>query len=647
MLSIVILCVGHYIRTLRWELFVSVYEKPDRNSLISSLSIGYIFNFFVPFKLGDIIRALCAGQKMVNGKGFSLATVIIDRCLDVIFVGGLFGIFYATGLEGGFESLRYYVLIAVSLVSLLLLAYVLKKYVKALILWVGRIFNTSIEEKLLKFGWSLIWGFKDMIWKISKLKLISYSILMWILYLISYYCFSQFMSGISASSISWTDVFFYLFERNSLFASGWHVSRYFIWNVIYLTSTPVIWLIVMLVANQIQKGKKGTLDTESEYTSERTNVEMVRSNSPRVNLLPYANREDRLRFLELYFSGEKREFVENYISVNRNILILRDYSSGSNATTILCTDGRHSFFRKYAFGEDAEKLSEQIDWLENHKGFGIPLPVILRSERSDEFCFYDMPYSGNTLRLFEYSHSNPKEKGWEFVKSSIEALESSLYTNLIQKASAETVHKYIAEKVIKNITIIENSPLIRKIRPYQEIVINGRRYKNLSFYGSYLNQEYLFDVFKSDCCSDIHGDLTVDNIVCIQDLKDEDEFYIIDPNGGNILETPNLDYAKLLQSVHGNYELFMSTQNVNLTENRIDFTFIQSETYIYMWQELDKYLSDRFSWERVRSIYWHEVVHWLRLMPYKLEKNGKRALLFYAGLLIILNDVVERYGEEQ
>ena len=119
-LSIVILCVGHYIRILRWELFVSVYEKPDGNSLISSLAIGYIFNFFVPFKLGDIIRAVLAGRKMENGRGFSLATVIIDRCIDVIFVGGLFGIFYALGLKGGFEAFRYYVLIAVCLVSFLI-----------------------------------------------------------------------------------------------------------------------------------------------------------------------------------------------------------------------------------------------------------------------------------------------------------------------------------------------------------------------------------------------------------------------------------------------------------------------------------------------------------------------------------------------
>ena len=126
-------------------------------------------------------------------------------------------------------------------------------------------------------------------------------------------------------------------------------------------------------------------ETSSEVNTGFFDEKNGRNVPPRVNLLPYATREDRLRFLELYFSGEKREYVKNYVNVNRNVLILRDYSSGSNAATILCTDGKHSFFRKYAFGVDAEKLSQQIDWLENHKDSGIPLPEITRSEKSEDF----------------------------------------------------------------------------------------------------------------------------------------------------------------------------------------------------------------------------------------------------------------------
>lgn len=47
----------------------------------------------------------------------------------------------------------------------------------------------------------------------------------------------------------------------------------------------------------------------------------------------------------------------------------------------------------------------------------------------------------------------------------------------------------------------------------------------------------------------------------------------------------------------------------------------------------------------MRSIYFHEIIHWLRLMPYKIEKTGKRALIFYAGLLMLLKDIIETYGD--
>ena len=58
-------------------------------------------------------------------------------------------------------------------------------------------------------------------------------------------------------------------------------------------------------------------------------------------------------------------------------------------------------------------------------------------------------------------------------------------------------------------------------------------------------------------------------------------------------------------------------------------------------------MREHFAKERVKSIYYHEIIHWLRLMPYKIEKNGKRVLLFYAGMLMVMNDVINNFEEEQ
>lgn len=203
--------------------------------------------------------------------------------------------------------------------------------------------------------------------------------------------------------------------------------------------------------------------------------------------------------------------------------------------------------------------------------------------------------------------------------------------------------EYITNKVDKNVKKIMSAKYIKNLMEYQEIYINGRAFKNFKYYLRFLSREHLCDIFKNDRYSEIHGDLTIENIICTRDIHGKDNFYIIDPNTGNVHDSPNLDYAKMLQSIHGGYEFLMATHNVDVRKNRINFTFTKSETYNWLHNQLDTYMGENFSQERIRSIYYHEVIHWLRLMPYKIEKNGKRALLFYAGMLMVMDDVINRF----
>lgn len=52
LMAIIFICTAHYIRVLRWQLFVKIYEKPNKKNLIQSLTFGYVLNSFLPFKLG-------------------------------------------------------------------------------------------------------------------------------------------------------------------------------------------------------------------------------------------------------------------------------------------------------------------------------------------------------------------------------------------------------------------------------------------------------------------------------------------------------------------------------------------------------------------------------------------------------------------
>lgn len=632
-LAISLICIAHIVRTLRWELFVKTYEKPNTKNLLQSLSIGYFINSFIPFKAGDLVRAWISGRKMKNGRGFALATVIVDRYLDILVVGILFAIFSAFNLDSA-DSVWFYMFLAVGVLAVTLLVYILRGYVKKILKNIAGIFNARIEIRLLRFFWSLIWSFKDIFKKISKTQLLLETLGMWILYLTSYYCFAAFLSH-QGSNMNWLDVFYMLFTKNSIHVGSLGaitvtqgmLNTQMIWTGIYLFAPIVILFVISLC---LKSKNDGSVDSEESY----------------LNLIPQLDEDERRNFLETYFSNERREYIESYLKINQNILIIRDYSAGSNATTMLCMNNGKNFFRKYAFGADGDKLYQQIEWLQRFKDI-IPLPDIMQYQKQDTFCYYDMPYDSQAVGLFDYAHSMPKENAWKFIKKATECLENSLYKVNQRPADKATIDEYIKSKVNKNLDKIMNAKYLKRLMEYDEIIINGRSFHNLPYYLPYLSEEHLSDIFKNDTYSEIHGDLTIENIICTRNADGEDDFYIIDPNTGNVHDSSNLDYGKLLQSIHGGYEFLMATKNVSIERNRINFVFTKSEAYTYLYDMLDKYMREHFAKERVKSIYYHEIIHWLRLMPYKIEKNGKRVLLFYAGMLMVMNDVINNFEEEK
>ncbi len=621
---------AHFLRVLRWELFVKVYEKPDKKRLLASLSLGYILNYFLPYKLGDLFRGIYAGYKMKSGKSLGLSTVIVDRYLDIFAVGLIFLVLSLTNKEN--ESLvhdsRFYIILFGVLLVGTLLVYLTRGLLKKLIRLIASIFNSRLEVSLLTFVWALIWNFKDIFQKINKIKLILYTVLMWGVYILSYWAFSFSYSAVG-ESMGWIDIFSMLFGESgvkastimiSLFNEGFNEKKFYL--IIYMIAPLLILIILSFIVRQIGESKS----KNEEY----------------LNLLPQLNAEERLIFLDKYFSNESKEYIDNYLKINHSISIVRDYSAGSNATTMLCVDDTGMFFRKYAFGKASVKLREQIEWMTDNSSL-LPVASVIRSEKNDMYCYYDMPYFPSAIGMFEFVHSMPAEESIKLMESIFTRLENTIYKKNCSSANAESIKQYIDKKVTTNYKAIKEHKKFRQLMEYEELVINGTAYKNLSFYEDWLGENNLSTVFEKDEYALIHGDLTIENIVCNRNEGGFD-FYLIDPNTGNIHESPFLDYAKILQSLHGGYEFLMSVKNVSIDGNTINFIYTKSYSYSKLMEWMDTYLEAHFTKEQIKSIYMHEVVHWLRLLPYKLDKDARTAPVFFSGLLIVLDDIYKRFA---
>ena len=633
LLALLLVLVGHAFRLLRWEQFIRIYERPPRGQMLRGMAGGYALNFVLPFHLGDAFRAVYTGRRMKSGIGFALATVIMDRFLDVWFVAFGFIAFQLLGLGGApvDGAARYYLVFSLLLVLGLVLVVALRDFLKKICLAFCGLFNDTLKLDGMMFFWSLINTFKDL-GRVKIGRLVVNTLLMWAAYLGSYTALAAALT-VAGEPMQLVDVFGLLFGRNAADfaallpggalgtaapAARWLLLAWF-----------VLPLLAMWAATLLPEGVRGAMNQATQAAPAEESY---------LNLLPQADEHDRAVFLSRYFGLENKDYVKRFLQMNRGITILEDYSAGSNATTMLCMDTQSTFYRKYAFGKDGAKLAEQLDWLRARQD-RLPLCDILRSEEADGCCWYDMVYDPQAVGLFRYLHSNPVEKSTAILREVLDTLEEKLYRPTARPADMEKIEQYIDKKVDANLQKLRDARSLRELMAADTIWVNGVEYKNLHQLAWLFDRERLKTLFAADPVGTIHGDLTIENIICRLNPGANGGWYLIDPNTGNLHESPFLDYGKLLQSLHGSYEFMMKTPRVTVQGSRIDFALTRSAAYDALYRALMADLQSRYPAAQVESILMHEVIHWLRLMPYKLAKDRKRAPMFYAGLVMVANDV--------
>ncbi|MBQ7583058.1 MAG: hypothetical protein IJT24_00470, partial [Lachnospiraceae bacterium] len=84
----------------------------------------------------------------------------------------------------------------------------------------------------------------------------------------------------------------------------------------------------------------------------------------------------------------------------------------------------------------------------------------------------------------------------------------------------------------------------------------------------------------------------------------------------------------------------------SISGNEIRFMSGVSRAYRDLYGEYRKYLKERFGERELRSIYYHEIADWLRLLPYKTEHDEERAAVFLAGMLLAADDLLNEKSRE-
>lgn len=81
--AVLVVFLSHYLRAFRWRYLLDPIRRLDMKSLFSSLIMGYAANVLTPAHLGELLRAYALSKKRHLSTSATLATVIMERIMDV------------------------------------------------------------------------------------------------------------------------------------------------------------------------------------------------------------------------------------------------------------------------------------------------------------------------------------------------------------------------------------------------------------------------------------------------------------------------------------------------------------------------------------------------------------------------------------
>lgn len=612
--SIIILLASHIVRTTRQvDLLRSQKAVEKRFDLLVGLSLGYAYNTFLPLRIGELIRAFYISSRSKIQFSIVAGSVIAERVSDLIFVSFLlFVMHYYTDVATANILLKTsIVFILIATISVIFAIIIYKSKSVRRIIWnISNIFNESIAIELVNITWTA----SELIrCQLLKGKYLLSTISMWSGYIISYWLFAKSQNystfGVIKDLIS---------TPMSALAHGFGSETTKAYLV--FTFTPVL---LILIYGLIR---------------ERTWIsKIVKFGAPRIyyekNTLFGSYREfsDYGLFLKSHFSAIRPLVADFSLYGLQNEVIQRILPGGSDALTAIIEVDSRFCIRKFASGDAADKLEVQSKWLKDNKST-LPLCDVINENKGNQKYTFDMPYFPSAQDFYEFIHTATMD---ECSKKLIE-ISNSVYDfhSKYRKPenSQEIIDDYLEQKAIKNAHKIID---FVKSHISEEYSINGVKYK-LSSWNKLLDINWLRRQINYKFSSNTHGDLTIENIIISP--KTHNGWYIIDPNPENIFNSELIDWAKLMQSLHLGYEWLNRSNSSNQQGSDLKLILSRSEAYGALYNDLLQFLDSKFDKKFIKEIFFHEIINYLRLIPYKIRHTPEKAITFFTAASVLLND---------
>jgi hypothetical protein len=627
-IATILLFFGHVTRAVRWAQLFPPYKLATRFNLLLGLTLGYAVNVILPWRIGEILRAYFVSVRESIDFSYVAATVVVERLSDLLIVAVIM-----IALDYIFDSpdsmlFNIAAFMIVTALAIIIFVILIRRslVVRRLIWTVCSIFNDSIRNSIIEFIWNV--SEITVSEKILSRNYMMATIIMWSIYASSYFLYGLAVGKVLDETIQ--DVL-----GSPLLPIILSSTTDGLKSILYLLLYSILPVIIIIIYGFTRQWSAIIRDFSVKFrfggSIQSTSLFCARDKFKQENEYDY--------FLASHFSGDDQVLSSFSLLAMEDGIIVRLFNGGSDAITALIEVNEKLVIRKFALGSAAIKLQEQSDWLKSHNNDNIPLVEIIGDKKGSFFYRYDMPLVASANDFYDVIHTLHVDRSKSLLVSVVEHISAFHQTNEADIAQSKIVEAYLIEKAIKNALKILD--FAHDLLPAQDYRINGEHY-HLSDWDCLKDINWLTSQVKQLRTSTIHGDLTIENIIVVPEKKPD--FYIIDPNPDNIFNTPLIDLSKLMQSLHLGYEgLNRGGQFSSISENAIDLILSRSHAYSALHEHLKEIIVHQYGIDTLREVYFHELINYLRLTPYKIRKDPTMGLTFFACTSILL----ARYLESQ
>lgn len=654
LVAVVIQMFGHVLRAARTKLVIDQAAKSSLKFQFGTLSIGYLFNTLLPFRIGEVIRGYLIARRLRISLLYTLTAIIIERSVDIIFIGVavLLGVWLLGAGSAYAVTLTavIFILLAGIALGLILLLKFENKVLLNIVSWFSKLFNDRIENAIRFKVWSLIFGLQSFFNSKSNVRqYFGLTALSWTSYVVS----TLIIVVATIGSLNFTDLAVSSIAPYAVLAlQPVDTSTYqqlatvfpFINGLSVISAElygKLIWAILVLPMALF-----GVFALIFYKTAKKPSVEA----SPYMNkLLRYDDiSQDFPSFLDTYFKGATLSRILHKIEVNGELNLVKFFKGGSDAITVLALKDEKLFVKKIVPAKYTDRLKVQYKWLKKQKSKK-QIVDVLGEQLNDDYYAIDLAYGPENIALFEYIHTHSLAQSKKAIASVWEYVFKNLYTLEPEAFHEKERDEYIEERLFKKIaSAIEQSDDLTSVIKAKKIKINGEEYDNLYTVLEKIkhHKKAWKDIGTYRASSIAHGDLTIDNILI--NINDHVPL-LIDPSDDNQIRGPIIDLGRHTQSLIAGYEFLNNDEDpvrASIENGVVAINYHDRKSAHYM--QLYEYLQDvilkkYFTETEQKTSIFHAGLFYGRMLAHRVVINPDNALKYYAVSVVLLNRFIDQY----